>query len=334
MNRRARTKLFAAAAGLVGLRIVVACGGDDESGSSSNLDGGDEANPNSDGQSTPDDGRGVDAGPPAYCDGIVFYASFDKVLTPERGGGTASSAGHVTAEPQGQFGGAIGLVPDSGDPDSGAAHYFVAGEAGAAFPIAGGSLSLWFRAALSTSDPQHSSQVVYRPVGSLPPDPLVSSGLLLTRLNDRFGLYSVEPQTRPILTFSLRELAPYMRAGGFNHWITAWKESPEGGAGPSAYMALNGGVGEVLSDASVDADYRDASPDDAGNLRVPFRAYSSSAWAVVNPPVALRLGAPTPSSSLDGTVDDVVVWNRVLGFDEMAAVYGARAPIGDVCGLR
>jgi hypothetical protein len=45
------------------------------------------------------------------------------------------------------------------------------------------------------------------------------------------------------------------------------------------------------------------------------------------------MSAGAGSNVPDGTLDDLAVWNRVLSFDEAAAIYSAGKAIGDVCGL-
>jgi hypothetical protein len=49
--------------------------------------------------------------------------------------------------------------------------------------------------------------------------------------------------------------------------------------------------------------------------------------------VALRLGGSSTNSP-EGTIDDLVVWNRVLTFEEAQTVYSAGKSIGEICRLK
>jgi hypothetical protein len=282
---------------------------------------------------------GVEPPPPSYCDGIVLYASFDGKLTGDVGGESTFSRGGVTLSTQGKFGGALSLVRDASTSDTlqeGAALYFQATDAGNPWPDTVGSLSVWFRSA-PEGRPQF--PVLYRPVGSFPPDALLPTGLAFYLLHgdldaaspadDDMGLYqntAGNPDLHRVLTFPIGEVAPFLRAGDYNHYFTAWRNAD---AGPTAYMALNGGLG-VVFDGSAPS-YPDAAS--GGELPVPYRGFTSKVWTSPNAPIGLRLGG-VGTNSPEGLIDDLVVWNRVLSFDEAAAVYTAGKAVGEVCKLR
>ena len=284
-----------------------------------------------DGAVVPDDGSSapdapVVVTPPSFCDGILFYASFDAKLTGDRGGESTLSLGGVTRTAEGKFGGALSLVRDAGSPATGAAHYFLASDAGNPWPEDIGSISLWYRAVPGASP----NPVLYRPVATLPPAPLQTAGLVFfLDINNRGGLH--EGAADPVLTFALAETAPYLRPGDYNHWFAGWRK-PDGGAGgdPTAYIAVNGGLGVDYADSG--ASYPDAA-DDAGELAVPYRGFTRRPWTSQGPAVGIRFGG-SGGNSPDGTIDDVAIWSRVLSFDEVAAVYQAGQALGDVCELR
>jgi len=267
------------------------------------------------------------APPPSYCEGIVLYASFDVTLAPEHGGASTLSLGGVTQSPQGRFGGALSLVRDAGAQGEGAAHYILKGDAGDAGPVWPedlGSVSIWYRAVPGGAP----NPVLYRPVATLPPDALATAGLaFFVTVNGRTGLYQNGADN--IFTFPVSAMTPYLRSGEYNQYFAAWRK-PDGGDVPTAYIAINGGLGVDYADSG--ASYPDAA-DDAGELDVPYRGFTRQPWKSQGSPVALRLGGPGGNAA-EGTLDDLAVWNRVLSFEEVAAVYLAGQALGDICMLR
>jgi hypothetical protein len=280
-----------------------------------------------DGSTTPeDDGSAADvpAIPPSYCTGIVLYATFDTKVEGDRGGGTTLKLGDVTQSAQGgKFGGALSLVRGSAAPDAAAALYFLANDAGNPWPEKTGSVSLWFRQTGTNDNP-----VLYRPVATIPPATLRTAGLAVYLENqggNQFGLY--EKGQDPVFTFNVNAVAPYLRKGEYNHYFTAWTQT----GAPTAYIAINGGLGVAFADGGQN--YPDAA-NDAGDLRVPYRGFTSRPWIVEqSPPVGLRLGGLSGNAP-EGTYDDLVVWDRVLTFAEAAAVYSAGKSVGDACKLQ
>lgn len=270
---------------------------------------------------TPPDNPDATPSLPSYCNGLVLYAAFDTKLTGDVGGESTLSLGGVTQSQQGKFGGALSLVRDAGKPDAGAAHYFLATDAGNPWPADVGSISLWYRAVPGGAP----SPVLYRPVASLPPAPLRTAGLtFVLDFSGRSGLYG--PGSDTIFTFPIARLTPFLRNGEYNQFFAAWQR-PDGGTNPSAYIALNGGLGVEYSDAGLT--YPDAA-DDAGELDVPYRGFTRVPWTSEGPPVGLRLGGPGGNAP-DGTIDDLAVWNRILSFEEVAALYNASQSLGTAC---
>jgi hypothetical protein len=265
------------------------------------------------------DGR-VDPGLPSYCEGIILYASFDRALTGERGGKSVTATGGAELTAEGRFQGGLSLVTDASDPDQGAALFFLGA---ASWPAAEGSLSIWYRAVPGGG----LAPVLYRPVASVPPAPLQTSGLAFYLRNDNGDVTGlVERNQTPVLMFPADEVSPFLRPNAFNHFFTAWRN----GAAPTAFLAINGGTGEAFAD-TTGIDQPDAA--DAGELRAPYRAFTSRPWEAGSPPIALRIGG-LGTNSPEGTVDDLAVWNRVLSFEEARAVFSAQTPLGNACNLR
>lgn len=314
---------------LVG-RFAVACSGNGDAPAMPVADG---PNPEEDGSANLD-GSAADVAPllPSFCNGIVLYASFDSTLTPELGTTQPVVGGFARLTPAGHFGGGLELRDDAGLLDGGAALYLVRVDGGPpVFPESQGTLSIWY-----SGIPTAAMPVLYRPVVALPPAPLETAGLALAGFPPFFGLVHQPPgggQTN-ILAFQKTSVRPYLDDVDFNHFVTAWRRGDAGGA-PTAMMALNGGLGKIF-DAGPDApDYSDASPTEAGALLVPYRGYASTTWdydASVSP-IALRIGG-TSVNAPQGIADDLAVWDRVLSFDEMAAMYDAKQPIAAVCHLK
>jgi hypothetical protein len=280
-----------------------------------------------DGSTNPDGGPGT---PPAFCAGIVFYASLDSFDADKSGGTYPIVQGGVKAEANGKFGPSVVLRNDA--LDAGASLYYARPDSGAfVFPKTQGSVSLWYKPD-QLNPPTGTSPVVYRWVGSLPPAPLEATDLLLVALSNRFGIVNSTGGTTDMLTFTYPAIRPYLKRDAFNHYVTAWRTP---GAGPTAYMALNGGTGERFDDAGGAADpYTDAAVNDAGDLLVPYRGYTSKSWTPsAIQAAAFRLGG-TGTSAAEGNIDDIAIWDRVLSFDEMAAIYKAGAAIGAVCKLK
>lgn len=268
---------------------------------------------------------------PSFCNGIVLYASFDTGAAPQLGAGEPRLLGTARQLPTGRFGGGLGLVGEVSD-DDGAALYFVRPDGGEpVFPENEGTLAMWIRGNITEGQP-----VYYRPVGSLPPETLVSAGLSLVTTGGRFGLASSRPglPLELVHAFPVATVRPYLREDDFNHVATSWRRGDA--AGPTAYLTINGGQGQsFVKDAGADAadPYADAGPNDAGTLAVPYRGYSSTKWDYEGSAVALRLGAPNLLNAPDATIDDTAVWDRVLSFDEVAAVYKAGVSIREACHL-
>lgn len=316
------------------IRVAVACGGTEGAGPAPLGDASidDAATGTPDGARDPNvPGPDADLVLPSYCSGIVLYASFDTGLVANVGGGEPFALGTAQQTPDAHFGGGLELERAVTN-DAGSALYFTTPDGGGpVFPENEGSLAMWVRGNVTAGNP-----VYYRPVATLPPAPLVSAGLTLLTNAGRFGLVNATPVGAPqnVLTFALPEVRPYLRPDDFNHFATSWRRGDA--AGPTAYLTINGGLGKnYLPNADPDASdpYADAGPSDAGNLRVPYRGYSSMKWDYDASAVALRLGAPNIVNAPDATIDDVAVWNRVLSFDEIAAAYGAGVPIREACHL-
>ena len=127
-------------------------------------------------------------------------------------------------------------------------------------------------------------------------------------------------------TFDVANAAPFLRTNDYNHYFASWRQ----GTAPTAFIALNGGLGAVLG-TPTDAVYPDAGTN--GELRVPYRGFTSLPWIPGAEPTGLRLGGPG-NNAPEGFYDDLVIWNRVVSFEELAALYGlAGVTVGWVEGI-
>lgn len=202
----------------------------------------------------------------------------------------------------------------------------------AVFPDDEGTISLWYRGPVLASN---LTSVFYRPIASDPNAPTaIGTGLMLLQRSDgTFGLVTMPPGglTQDILMFPKSRVRPFLRDGEYNQFVAGWRKGVSNV--PTALLALNGGLGK-LYDAGPDAEtYADAAPNDAGDLLVPFRGYATKKWISDASTESLRFGAAAANAP-QGVIDDVAVWNRVLSFEEIAAVYEVNAPLWQVCKLR
>lgn len=260
---------------------------------------------------------------PSFCDGITLYASFDDKLTGDRNGSAVFSIGGVSNVAQGKFGGGLSLVASTADPAAGAQLFFVTDGGVSPWPVTG-SLSVWFR---STGTPQ--IPVLYRPVATVPPytteNPARFAGLgyylrFAPANEDLVGLTTtVNGLQSPFLMVDSGDTTTYLKPNEFNHFFTAWNQS----SAPTAVMALNGGLGKNFG-GGADVTY--------ANGQTPFKATSTNAWAAERA-TGVRLGGSS-NNSPEGIYDDLVIWNRVLSFAEVASVYNSNAPVGTTCKLR
>jgi hypothetical protein len=264
--------------------------------------------------------------PPTFCDGIIVYASFDGKLKGDKGGDTTFSSGAVSSSTQGKFGGALSLVGQNAELSSpGAAHWLLASGAGNPWPETKGSFAVWFRSAPAGNPPV--VPVLYRPVATQPTSPTLDTAGLAFYLHrdvtDQTGLYERsggDPVADKVLTFGIDEVAPFLRTTDYNHYFTAWDQN----GGTKAFMAINGGLGVTFNGTETGV-----FPDGGA----PFRATTSREWISEGEPVGVRLGG-VGRNSPQGLYDDLVIWNRVVSFEEVSALYSSGKPVGDICQLR
>lgn len=339
---------LALAALVLGARAVTACGAGDDGddgpgvlpGAPEGGAGGGDARTGSDpgDGALADDGASRDGGPPpppSFCRGIVLRVSFDRGIVPDEGGGRVRPDTGVRLA-EGKFergveltnttdGGAPAVFFDraSADAGDGGGDGGDAGPPPVVYPEREGSVAYWYRRTAPSARSVLESHV--RPLGRGRP------GLVMARENDDFGLFT-DLSGPPVLVLSVTELAPYLRAGGFDHVAYAWRASDaDAGVRSLARLAVNGGLGAVLADAGADAAApSDAGPSDAGELRLPYRAETARPHGVAGLLDTLRLGG-VPGTAPQGVFDDFVVWDRALSFDEMAAVFRAGVDVGTAC---
>lgn len=323
---------------LLGVVRLIGCGGDDDASAPpdpfANLDGDlPERDLGPDPDAEDPDSNVVAVDPPSYCDGIVFYASLDGTYGPERGGAPGQGFGGAKLVASGKFAGAAELYEDGGGDAGSTVYYFTPPDGGAAwYPDKVGTVSLWYRGNALTD--VSGSPVMWRVTGSIPPDPVLGGGLALVSSTTQFGLLEVNhaQQQQTILTFPRSTMQRYVDPAGFNHFVTGWQRGDA--STPTAVMMVNGGTGKIYGDAGADApSYADAQPNDSGDLLVPYRASRARGWDTDASPLAFRLGG-TAASASEGQIDDVVVWNRLLSFSEMEALYASGAPVGATCNLK
>jgi hypothetical protein len=263
---------------------------------------------------------------PSYCTGIVLYASFDGKLTGDRGWSNAETLGPITTTPAAKFGGGASL---SHDTNGGA--LFLLPDAAHPWPDDVGSLAVWYKQTPGTvwGSAGETAPVLYKPVAAVQGLPEPSAGLGFYLFFDgtaTTGLFDLSgPGQQEILTVPQASTAPYVRANDFNHYFTAWNRT---GAGPTALFAVNGGSGIEVASGTADPQ----PPDSGAEQLSGFKAFTSTPWASEGPAVALRLGGQ-PNNNSDGIYDDLVVWNRVLSFEEAAAVFAATTAVGAACHL-
>jgi len=190
-----------------------------------------------------------------------------------------------------------------------------------------GTIAFWFRRVVAQSNPN----VAYvRPATNVPVTR--SAGLNLARTANAFGLFE-ELGGQPVLVFNAAVVRQFLRDVEFDHYAHAWRKGTDAGQDFLAMLALNGGSGEIFGDAGLDAARFDAQPDDAGNVRAPYRGVSTVPWGPYAPLVAVRIGG-TFATAPDGDMDDFAIWSRVLSFDEIAELYGRNEPIGVTCSIQ
>jgi len=319
------------AGGALAAQAAPGCGGTDGNTTipDASADGtASEAGPGDDATIPPDTSPPL----PGFCQGLVFYASFDQDYRAELGSTQPVVLGTTELVARGKFGGALSLTADADTPDAAAALYF-SGNGGAAFPEAEGTVSMWAR---PLAEPANGDALVYYRFLQDLATPIVPASLSLVDIPgfNQLGLFHTPAGsgTQPMIGFSRAQLAPYLRAGDYNQIVTAWRRGDA--AAPTAYFVINGGLGEVFDASAGTTDYSDAQPTDAGALRVPYRGYTSTRWDYDASARVLRLGGPAASNTVQGLVDDVAIWNRVLSFEEIAATYRVSQPLGVACRLR
>lgn len=329
----------------IAVRAGIACGGSD---GSSDVNGGDETEAGLGEAGAGDDGSnsvqpGNDSGsnppgpdaapppPPSYCSGITFYASFDNGTAADLGAAAARATGSAGSSP-GHFGEALSVVVDAGA--DGAAVFYDQADSGKdggddIYSVKEGTIAYWFRRDGARLGPV---SAYVRPLVSA--TILTAAGPAIEDQSNMFGL-ARDLGSTPILFLSRGPMAPYLHAADFDHFAAGWRQGIDGGDG-LALVAINGGLGEVLADAGPDSSGLgpfDASPDDAGNVSLPYLVERVVALAPFAGPFGtLRLGG-TSVTSPDGLFDDFAVWNRVLSLDEIGELYRRQESIRDACKL-
>ncbi len=329
MGRTRRTKVGAVfgfgvvAVAALGARAFLACGG--ESGAALVPDGSSEGSAVGPADAASQDGGDLDASTrPVFCEGLVLYASFDTAAAPEVGEVDVQANGSAAIVGAGKFAGSLEVIREAGAP---AANLFWTRKDGGAtfFPDDTGTLAFWYR---GEGFEDGVVAPFYRPARDPSLSPPGTVPYLQTTLDGIAALHLPPTGGVQLLLFLQKDaVRPFLNGEGFNQIATTWRTGA--GVGPTFEFLVNGGLGTPF-DASAPS-YADASRNDAGDLLIPYAASTTRAWARDASTGALRLGG---TASLEGRMDDLGVWNRVLSRAELAALYQANAPIGEICGLR
>lgn len=246
---------------------------------------------------TTTDGASPDAGPrPSYCEGITLYLRFDD--TPKSAQGDSPAIPTAVTYGAGKFKTAV-------DFNSQKTLVFAAAVGSTRrYDINIGTLSLWFkpRWQLGTNT---ATRTFMRPQDTAD---AATGSVPNLRLDSAAKTLGVEGPTNVEATAPLTSLLATWKDLDWNHLVGTWQRS---GAPETLSFTLNGGGG------------------DAG----PGRVSTNTAWT---PPVAGTFMRLNSTSDIDGFVDDVTVWSRVLGKDEVTRMHAdgmAGRAVGDTCGL-
>ena len=343
MPRSSRHLAALATTALLALRLA-ACSDDEVAptdapgagaGAGANAAAEAEAGPSlADGEASTPPGEGEDAassGPrPSFCDGMLFYASFDQGFGADVGA-TLARAGGTAAIGAGKFGAGLALVTAGGvtGVDGGAIFYDQIDGGAPIYASTEGSIAFWFR----RRAPSGPGASFVRPLAALANVLAAGPATAQTTNTPGTGLFEAYAG-KAFVALPDAELQPFLRAADFNHVVTAWRAPVDGGPPGFAQVVVNGGLGEVLTDAGArDAAADDASPDAVGNVRTPyFQRSVVSQWPTYQPLVSLRIGGNS-STTPPGDMDDVAIWDRELTGAEIAALYASPGSIRVACKL-
>lgn len=261
--------------------------------------------------------------PPSYCQGLTFYVTFDQGVAPTTGTASPRVIGEIASTPSGHFGGAAQFVHDA-SVDASMVFYDAVDGAAPFYAETEGTIAFWFR----RSDVSPNTAFV-RPLSNAqllqPAGPAIADQGTSVGVFDNFA-------TGPIAVLPLSGVRPFLRETDFDQFVAAWRAPTDAGPGVGEFV-LNGGSGEIFSDAGYDAATLDGAVDDAGNYRLPYAVRRTGAFgAAYQAFVSMRVGG-NQITAPHGDLDELAVWNRMLTRAEMSELYRATTPLRAACAL-
>jgi hypothetical protein len=241
----------------------------------------------------------LDASLPSYCIGIVFYARLDGTYTTAEG--IAAAAPPDASFGAGRFGTAPTIVGD-------ASTLYYPTSTGVAYPQAEGSVAMWFKPLWSTGQ-QAAPRSYFKSVRDKAFAAANNAGPEIGDFATMRGMGASNNNLDASYTEAILATSTW-KAGwhdlGWNHFVASWRRAPS----LIAFTLNGGGVdGGVMHVETTNA-WEPQVPADGGFFR-----FASAA---------------TP---IDGAIDDLAVWNRVLLPAEVNAVYSSSQSLGDACKL-
>jgi hypothetical protein len=242
----------------------------------------------------------VDASVPSYCIGIVFYARLDGTFATAEG--IAADAPPDASFDAGRFGTAPTIAGD-------ASTLYYPTTAGVAYPQAEGSVAMWFRPLWSTGQ-QAATRSYFKPAGDKAFAVTNNAGPQILDYGSPRGMGATNNNLDASYTEAM--LAPSTWKAGWhdrdwNHFVASWRRVPS-----LIEFTLNGG-GAV----------------DGGVMHVE----TTNAWAPQLPADGGFFRFASAATPIDGAIDDLAVWNRVLLPAEVSAIYSSSQSLGDACKL-
>ena len=246
-----------------------------------------------------DGATGDASGRPAFCEGLSLYLPFDGTTTAAQGDTPAQAVTPTFAS--GLFGQAIDLQGTT-------MLFYAAAPKGGAVRYAAdeGTVLFWFRPRWAF--PGTADRTFVRPKEVFASAGAGGPELSLTvSANAGPPLLAFDVPTVASAGAPVASITPYWKDLGWNHLAGTWTRA----AAPTLTFTLNG----------------------ASNAPAVTRQETATPWAPPDPVVYVRLGSAT--NPIDGLMDDVAIWTRVLSLAEIQAVHDAGLKgqsIGAACG--
>lgn len=239
------------------------------------------------------------AGRPSYCLGISLYLRFDNTTKSAQGDSPAVAVAETYGT--GKFKGAF-------DFNAQKTVVFAAVKDGTKrYDIEVGTLSLWFKPRWSFAT-NTATRTFMRPQDQ---SNATTGGAPNLRLDSVAKTLGVEGPANVEATAQTTALQSTWKELDWNHLVGSWQRA---GALETLAFTLNGG----------------------GLAGSPGRISSKDTWTPAAPALAGAFIRLNSTSDIDGLVDDVTVWSRVLPKEEVTALYAdgnAGKSVGDTCGL-